>query len=913
MHSRTTTLAFCITAALYYSGAAMAAGQEQQAAPQAAPNAPSSTTELDTITVTGYRASLEKSQAVKRSANSIVDAISAEDIGKFPDINAAESLSHLPGISVDRQFGEGEKVSINGTDPALNRVLLNGQTIASGDWGGNPTDTSGRTFNYTLLSPEIIGLMEVYKTPEARIDEGSIGGTVIVHTRKPLDLPKNTIRGSIGYNYNDRSEEGNPRGSALWSWKNDDETFGALISATHDKQDLARAGIEYFGYTTGANIPASATITGDGSDVATARVPAGISSAFFQQTRERSGLQGALQWKPNEQNEFNLTGLYIKGKYNNFSQARYVCPNCSSPAADGSLDANGNQVQINNMRLIDRATVQDGVVTSANFADNGLAQPYSQLDTIYRESTVTTKSLNLRHDWSGEKWVFTTQGGYTEATGGKNPEYLMKYLMQDGGYNYAFDGRNTAVNYENGGAANWVLPGNPAGLAPGQVGNVPGTGTPIMQAGGIAYQKSKDDEKYFQWDASRDLEWGPFTKLQFGYKYINHNNGVEARGNRINSTDAVSLTQFNPGRTPSSLYDGLGASGDLTNWSTASLDSVRNYLLSQPQGPYLTDFGASFQVKEITQNVYTQLNFESGQWRGNVGVRLVDTTNKSEFWQSNDGGANFDRVAETNDYRKALPSFNIAYDVTDDAVLRFSAAKVIARPRYADLAGTFTINSGTGDLTANGGNPDLNPYESTNYDLAAEWYFAPSSMLSGEVFYRDISSYIVSTTTTQPLNPAPPARPGDYQVTTPVNVSDAKVTGVSVNYQQTFGLGFGLQANYTFAESDSSSGLNLPYLSRDTYNVIPYWEHGDWTVRVNYSYRSKYFTQIGRLQSRDFADAYKQLDLNASYQITDYMGITFGATNLLDSTYRVFSNTRDTPTAFYKNGRGYQAQLNFKF
>ncbi|CAD0320230.1 TonB-dependent receptor [Xanthomonas sp. WHRI 8391] len=892
MHSRTTTLALCITAALYCSGSAMAAGQEQQATP----SAPSATTELDTITVTGYRASLEKSQAVKRSANSIVDAISAEDIGKFPDINAAESLSHLPGISVDRQFGEGEKVSINGTDPALNRVLLNGQTIASGDWGGNPTDTSGRTFNYTLLSPEIIGLMEVYKTPEARIDEGSIGGTVIVHTRKPLDLPKNTIRGSIGYNYNDRSEEGNPRGSALWSWKNDDETFGALISATHDKQDLARAGIEYFGYTTGQGIPPTATITGDGSDVATARVPAGISSAFFQQTRERSGLQGALQWKPNEQNEFNLTGLYIKGKYNNFSQARYVCPACND-----------------DRQKITSANVENGVVTSATVSDGAAGQPYAQLDANYRESTVTTKSLNLRHDWSGEKWVFTTQVGNTEATGGKNPEYLMKFLMQDGGYNYAFDGQNTAVNYDNGGASNWVLPGNPAGLAPGQQGNVPGTNTGIMQAGGIAYQKSKDEEKYFQWDASRDLELGPFTKLQFGYKYINHNNGVDARGNRINSTDAVSLTQFNPGSTPSSLYDGLGASGDLTTWPTASLNSVRNYLLSQPQGPYRTDFGASFQVKEITQNVYTQLNFESGQWRGNVGVRLVDTTDKSEFWQSNDGGTNFDRVAETNDYRKALPSFNIAYDITDDTVLRFSAAKVIARPRYADLAGTFTINSGTGDLTANGGNPDLKPYESTNYDLAAEWYFAPSSMLSGEVFYRDISSYIVSTTTSQQLNPAPPAIAGLYQVTTPVNVSDAKVTGVSVNYQQTFGLGFGLQANYTFAESDSSSGLNLPYLSRDTYNVIPYWEHGDWTVRVNYSYRSKYFTQIGRLQSRDFADAYKQLDLNASYQITDYMGITFGATNLLDSTYRVFSNTRDTPTAFYKNGRGYQAQLNFKF
>lgn len=569
------------------------------------------------------------------------------------------------------------------------------------------------------------------------------------------------------------------------------------------------------------------------------------------------------------------------------------------------------------LKKVTRANVENGVVTSATVSDNTQGgvndQPYAQMDTNYRESTVTTKSLNLRHDWSGEKWVFTTQIGDTEATGGKNPEYLMKYLMQDGGYNYAFDGRNTAVNYDNGGAANWALPGNPAGLAPGQQGKIPGTSTDIMQAGGIYYQKSKDQEKYFQWDASRDLALGPFNKLQFGYKYINHDNGVDARGNRINTTDPVSLTQFNPGTTQSSLYDGLGASGDLTTWPTANLGAVRRYLLAQPQGPYNTDFDGSFDVKEITQNVYTQLNFESGQWRGNVGVRLLDTTDKSEYWQSADNRDSYSRVAETHEYRKALPSFNVAYDVTDDAVLRFSVAKVMARPRYADLAGSFTVNSGNGNLTASGGNPDLKPYESTNYDLAAEWYFAPSSMLSGEVFYRDISSYIVSTTVSQQLNPAPPALPGIYQITTPTNASDAKVKGASINYQQTFGLGFGLQANYTYAKADASTGLNLPYLSRDTYNVIPYWEHGDWTVRVNYSYRSKYFTQIGRLGSEDFADSYKQLDLTASYQITDYMGLTFGATNLLDSTYKLYSGTRDTPTAFYKNGRGYQAQLNFKF
>ncbi|WP_371181446.1 TonB-dependent receptor [Xanthomonas sacchari] len=873
MNSRTTTLAISIMAALYLSGNAAA-----QEAPASASADSKNVQQLDAITVTGYRASLEKSQSVKRAANSIVDAISAEDIGKFPDTNAAESLAHLPGISVDRQFGEGEKVSINGTDPALNRVLLNGQTIASGDWGGNPTDTSGRTFNYTLLSPEIIGLMEVYKTPEARIDEGSIGGTVIVHTRKPLDLPKNTIRGSIGYNYNDRSEEGNPRGSALWSWKNDDETFGALISATHDKQDLSRAGIEFFGYNTGSGISPTANISGDGGNVATAKIPVGINSSFFQQTRERNGLQGALQWKPNDQNEFNLTGIYIKGKYNNFSESRYVCPGC------------GDQDKITS------ATVNNGYITQATVTDgagNG-NQPYAQLDTNYRESTVTTKSLNLRHDWYGDKWVFTTQAGTTEATGGKNPEYLMKFLLQNGGYNFGYDGSHTDVNYDNGSASNW-------GLTTGQ------------QAGGIYYAKSTDKEKYFQFDASRDLDWGPLNKLQVGYKYINHDNGVDARGNAIYATSNVLLTDFSPGTTPSGLYDGLGASGDLTNWSTANLNSVIKYLRSLPQGAYKTDYGSSFDVKEITSDLYAQLNFESGKWRGNLGVRYVDTKDKSLYWQSNDGGATYDQTQVTKQYYKPLPSFNLAYDLDTDKVLRFSVAKVMARPRYGDLAGSFTINSSNGNLTASGGNPDLKPYQSTNYDLAAEWYFAPSSMLSAELFYRDISSYIVTTTTEQQLTDAVTGVSGLYTVSSPINASDAKVKGASLNYQQAFGYGFGLQANYTYATADASTGLNLPYLSKNTYNVIPYWENGPWMVRLNYSYRSKYFTQVGRLNSQVFTDEYKQLDLTASYEINDWMSVSFSATNLLDSTYYWYNEVKYAPIGMYKNGRGYQAQLNFKF
>uniref|UniRef100_UPI0025E2B69F TonB-dependent receptor plug domain-containing protein n=1 Tax=uncultured Sphingomonas sp. TaxID=158754 RepID=UPI0025E2B69F len=196
------------------------------------------------IVVTGIRGGLRNAIAIKKEANAVVDVISSEDIGKFPDRNVAESLSRVPGVSIDRRFGEGEKVAILGTDPALNRLLLDGHGLASADWGGNDNDPSSRTFNYSLLAPELVDRLEVYKSPEARLEDGSLGGTVIVRTRRPLELDANSLFASGGYTYNDRSEKGSIRGSGLYSWKNEDETFGVLVAATYDKQQLVRAGVE---------------------------------------------------------------------------------------------------------------------------------------------------------------------------------------------------------------------------------------------------------------------------------------------------------------------------------------------------------------------------------------------------------------------------------------------------------------------------------------------------------------------------------------------------------------------------------------------------------------------------------------------------------------------------------------------
>ncbi len=351
---------------------------------------------LDGIKVVGYQASLGKALNVKRNADAIIDAISAEDIGKFPDTNVAESLSRLSGITVDRQFGEGEKVSILGTDPALNRVLLNGQAIASTSWGGDPNDPDSSSFNYSTLAPEVVGLMEVYKTPEARIDEGSIGGTVIVNTRKPLDLERNTFTGTVTYGYNDRPDEGKPNASVLYSWKNQDETLGVLTSVMHSQRLLRRDGVEIFGYDNVAGAAFPPAVVGNNTGV----FPTSINTALFQQTRKRDGCSAALQWKPDSEFELNLTGPYVKESFDNYNQSRY-----------GYWGSNPGDAQA--------LGFENGVATSGTFGD----QSNTYLDGYLRNSEVTTGSIHLRTDWHGDGWNASSQVGYTSSQGGAERIY----------------------------------------------------------------------------------------------------------------------------------------------------------------------------------------------------------------------------------------------------------------------------------------------------------------------------------------------------------------------------------------------------------------------------------------------------------------------------------------------------------
>ncbi|QXT37676.1 TonB-dependent receptor [Sphingomonas sanguinis] len=878
------------------------------------------------IVVTGIRSSLRNAINVKREANAVVDVITAEDVGKFPDRNVAESLSHIPGVSIDRRFGEGEKVAILGTDPALNRMLLDGHALASADWGGNDNDPSSRTFNYSLLAPELVDRLEVYKSPEPRIEEGSLGGTVIVRTRRPLDLDPNSVFASGGYSYNDRSDKGNIRGSGLYSWHNQADNFGFLVAATYDKQNLTRAGVEFFGYQSGADffqknadgsvrrdasgqgilLNPNATITGGTkNDLINAVAPFGINYAYFQQTRERASVSGTVQYRPADNLTLTLNGLHIDGNYNNYSQSMYTIPVAWSGAD------------------LQTANVSNGVVNSASFGA-ATSQRNAQLDTLVRKSKLKTDNLNFFADWEGDDGAKVSfAGGWSRATGGRNPEYLFN-VQTKLPFSYAFGPKSATVNYVGDltNPANYFTnPNNNPATIEGRPVVINGQNLNAAQIGGLDYSVTTDRDVFGGYDATIPVEFGPFTQILLGSRVTDHVNRLDARGINTYMTTSMTANQLGVSTlvTPGGVFDGTGGSGNATQYLNLPDQAVIDILAKAINSPLVNKIGASTRVRETVMASYVQANFDQGGVRGNIGGRLVYTRDQSSYavTQSNLTNPVPVPTTTTTDYLKFLPSVNIAYSINPQVIVRGAVARVISRPRYEDLAASLSLNNVT--LDGGGGNPNLKPYESTNYELTAEWYPRAGTLLAVELFRRDISNYIINTRTNAVYFNTLQNALTTYNVNQPINGGKATVNGALASAQAEIWGGFGIQANYSYQDSSTSSvdttgaALNLPYLSRHTVNVIPYFEKGIFQARLSYNYRSSYFRTIGRLGSREMVAPYSQLDFSAGLQLTKEITLSVNAQNLLDETYYQYNATPDRPTAFYKNGRTYAASVAVRF
>lgn len=880
----------------------LAATASAMAVVAAAPALAQDSTKVDEVVVTGIRASLLQSIASKRRADAIVDVVTAEDVGKFPSSNVAEALTIVPGVTVDRAFGQGEKVSILGTDPALNRTLLNGQTVASADWF--ILDSPGRTFNYALLAPQIVGKVDVYKSPEPRIDEGSIGGTVIVNTRKPLDLKSGLVAGAVSYLYNDRSKKGDAQGSLLVSWKNDAQTFGASFSVQRAEDQLRRDGVESYGTiaanqwaggnpdnpvdsrTRGCTGTCASTLTAN----LTARSPNAFGASYFEQDRTRTTYTTSLQYKPTDALSFEFNWLKIKATYDNTNQSMYAFQ--------------GNTW--NSLGALTDLTVNNGVVTKASF-NNAL----SVLDVQYREAELNSDTYHLKGGYKGDGWDLSGEIGKSTADGGTKRQVFLEFL-----------------NW-----ANYIVDISGAPKSPGSLtyttnvmGNPAAFATDPGWSGNLVSKPTSDEEKYAQIDFGKDFD-GVIQRIQVGYKRREHETGQQYAGIAITGV-AAPASLFAATEVPGNYLKGFDGVGDqMKNRFRISGESMVSYVESgkwlaagasmpKPSIFAAAEFTAgNWNIQEDIDAAYAQANFKADNIRGNFGVRYVKTSVNSAGYVCKPGAAcnaqaDWSWQVTKKSYDNVLPSVNIIVDAREDLVFRFAAAQVIARPNYADMTNYFWLSDGI--LTGGGGNPALEPYKSSNFNASAEWYFQPQAILSAEVFYKDISNYILQRTQPESYFNQSQGKVTTYQISRPFNAGSAEVKGLALAYQQNYAHGFGLLANYTYADASGQDGAPLPYSSKNQVNVSPFYEMGPFSARATFTWRSKYFTGVDRGDNM-FVRASKTLDATVGYAVTKNVTASISGQNLLDSEYYAYANTTALPRGVYRTGRKLQATLNVTF
>ena len=896
-------------------------------------------TELDRVVVVGIRGSLQRAIEAKRDANAIVDVVTAEDVGKFPATNVAEAITIIPGVTIDKAFGQGEKVSILGTDPALNRTLLNGQAVASADW--YISDQPGRTFNYSLLAPQIVGKVEVYKSPEAHIDEGSIGGTVMVSTRKPLDLEAFTVSGQVGYLYNDRIESGDPQVSFLVGWKNKADNFGVIVSAQRANESIRRDGIESYGTVTGKdyaygqggggsiyNLPTDwsvapnpdgsqptkpATCVGSCATTLLANQgavgPNSVSAHYFEQQRDRDTVSVALQFKPHEKLDIEFNALDVKANFDNMSHSMFAF--------------NGNAW--NGLMKMTDLTVDGGVITKATF-DNALVV----YDLINRQATVDTDSYDLKATWNDEAWFGSFHAGSSKATGGTGRQVFGEFLNWSD-YSYDISG-NRSVTFS--GANPFLDPG--AFQMDGGWGADPNSAATWNPGwgGNIVEKPTWDEEKYGQVDFGIRFD-SPVYQVRFGAKRREHETGQVMSGVSLAAVAGYGnalTSQFSPRPLPDNYLSGFSGTGDLSKRFTIDAWQLADFILSgdwlapwqtMPEPGTFNDPSFVQNTWTVTEDInaaYVQADYSWNGFRGNVGFRYVQTESDSLGWQCTTGTTcaptGYEQVSVKKKYNNFLPNLNVAYDLNDDVVLRGSLAKVMSRPNYGDMSNYLWLGPQT--LTGGGGNPDLDPYESTNLDFSAEWYFADNSILAGTLFYRDVDNYILYTTGPETHFNQSTNTDTVFTISRPNNAGTAKIKGFSAAFQQTFDNGFGLLANYTYANAEADNGDPLPYNSENQFNISPFFENDSWSARVTYNWRSKYYTQVDR-GNYLVTDDHDSLDASIGFRVNKFLSINLDGMNLLDSNYYTYAevkgiaNTDKLVRGDYRTGRRFMLSLRATF
>ncbi|QEY17752.1 TonB-dependent receptor [Cellvibrio sp. KY-GH-1] len=738
---------------------------------------------VEEVMVTGIRASLERAMDVKRNSSGVVDAISAEDMGKFPDTNLAESLQRITGVSIDRNNGEGSRITVRGFGPDYNMVTLNGRTMPTGSaYGGSSgadSQTRGgnsRAFDFANLASESVSGVEVFKTGKANVAAGGMGASVNIKTARPLDTAgfKATVGGKAVMDTTNRTgDDITPEVSGLVSWADDSEMFGVSLSASYQERDSGFTGatvndwrVAEWGGGDSATIydrPASAAIFQNEPEVGQLYSrPNDIRYAFSDQQRERTNAQLTLQFRPIEDLTATLDYTF----------------------AENSRTENRGEVT---------TWVQNGGnLTFVEFDNSAIATPkiiresYNGTRDVgfsqqYRAQDDTLDSIGLNVDWAVNDQLTVNVDLHDSELESipKGPGYAGELDVGVGapiktGASWEFAGRD--------------LPSWTHTLDDSIVSN----GNGALEEGDLSSSVMRvfsaeqlSDVTQAKVDASWKFDEGRFDfgieRREMGSNTISYN----GNNNQVLGGWGASA----PGEFPAGSFEEFNVAGEFDDFNTGSSPAIgfradardlANFLVSHYNGPQKAYIGvedtqlggvrnskSNNDIQEDTDAFYVQLSTPGklGGFEVEVltGLRYEDTKQVSSsdtplmdyfVWNSDNDFTRVDRAAGvttsfTNSYDALLPNLDVAVKLTDDLVTRFSFSKTIARAGLGQLGAAVggwsingsSLNEGT-SVRATGNNPMLKPLESSNFDLSVEWYFDEASYASAGIFEKRVINFI---------------------------------------------------------------------------------------------------------------------------------------------------------------------------
>ena len=845
---------------------------------------------VEEVVVTGIRESLNRARDIKRDATQFVDAIVADDIGKLPDRNVAESLARVSGVQVDRGIAEGTSISVRGL--RQNVYLFNGrQIIDPTGRGGIGLETLGTsTFGLLALVPsELISRLELTKLASSDQIAGALGGIVDVQTPMPLDGPAR-YGAKVGGIYYDQASEGGYEGFAMASQKFADDTLGVQVSASYNKRDLSQEGLDTFsGYSRFTD--STGTVRFGNAD---ARPEA------IAEQRKNLGLNGVLQWQPSDNVEIIADTFYSELDSDRDRHWLSFTPTAGLTNARYSP---------NNILLSGTAT--GPVLTNTEFLDtdadiwsSALRGNFNVTDRLRASAEVDyTKSSSTAH-----QVYFRLQ-----PIVGITPSVNFDFTQGDLG-SYQINGIDLS---------------NPAQLRY----------TILFDNTFIA--ESKDTA--FRTDWTYDLDAGFFKAASVGVRYDrvdSEQNPKRADIRPAGGIPATALSQYITMYSNSDFASGefaglprsyLAASAAITGCSAfTNVPQVSQDIQCLQPRNNTNAFASTFEIKERFTEGYGKIDFDTqlgaSELSGNVGVRFVKRELESIGNQINPTGGATPSTFERDD-DDLLPSAVAKLAVSEDWIFRLGAARVIAYPNTVDLNSGVTLANNAvfvGGVqtvlgTGSGGAPDLDPFKADQVDLAAEYYFGEQALVSLGLFYKDVSTFIVQRQNPETYNGV------NYLINRKINGEGADVQGVELLVQLPFYFlpgawdGFGVIASYSYIDSNTpikdvaGRTLPLPGLSPNNANFVGYYEKGPISVRLAYNWRDDYLIGLSAAATGIYNSPYTDLSATVRYDFSSNVSLGLEALNLLDEKQRTYDGVDEALRTNLFFGRIYKASVSLKF